>query len=250
MPTDLPSPADSVSDLLDAISFAERRFDDWHKQRQISDRQFEAIWQRYKNLRDRIGRSSGAEPPTIKGLSPAIPGESGAAHSLRYWVFLRHEVGRFSDRDVLRLAQAHALLDEIRERQSALARRLRPDEMPEAVPVAELVDDDGLAAAPPPRRRRPPVPPADPRRSLMENLLDPRNIQYLLAFGAALMVVGVIILLWVNDFFTPMTAAVGLGVANTALLVAGWYLLRGTRFAGAGRALTLLACLVMPLNLW
>jgi hypothetical protein len=44
--------------------------------------------------------------------------------------------------------------------------------------------------------------------------------------------------------------AVGLGVVNAALLGAGWWLLRGSRYQMAGRAVTLLACLVLPLNLW
>jgi hypothetical protein len=64
------------------------------------------------------------------------------------------------------------------------------------------------------------------------------------------MVVGLVILLWVNEFFTPPVMALGLGLANVALLLGGWYLVRSTRHLMAGRALTLLACLVMPLNLW
>lgn len=92
--------------------------------------------------------------------------------------------------------------------------------------------------------------PATPRRHLLEILLDPQNIQMLLAFGGGLMVVGLVILLWVNEFFTPPVVAAGLGVLNAAVLGIGWWLLRGGRHHTAGRALTLVACLVMPLNLW
>lgn len=96
----------------------------------------------------------------------------------------------------------------------------------------------------PMRRARP------PRRNLLEILLDPKNIQMLLAFGGALMVLGLMILLWVNKFLTPPIVAISLGVANAALLGAGWYLLKQTRYQIAGKALTLVACFVMPLNLW
>ncbi len=91
---------------------------------------------------------------------------------------------------------------------------------------------------------------APPRRRLMDILLDPRSIQMLLAFGASLMVAGLVILLWVNKFFTPPVAAVSLGAVNTVLLGVGWCVLRKTRYQLAGHALTLVACLIMPLNLW
>lgn len=91
---------------------------------------------------------------------------------------------------------------------------------------------------------------APSRRNLMEILLDPRSIQMLLAFGASLMVSGLVILLWVNEFFSPPVAAVSLGVVNTVLLLLGWGVLRKTRYQMAGRALTLISCLIMPLNLW
>ncbi len=41
-----------------------------------------------------------------------------------------------------------------------------------------------------------------------------------------------------------------MGAGTGVLLVGGWFLMLGTRYQMAGRALTLLACLVMPLNLW
>jgi hypothetical protein len=44
--------------------------------------------------------------------------------------------------------------------------------------------------------------------------------------------------------------ALGLGVLNAAVLAGGWGTIRYTRFRTAGGAITLLACLIMPLNLW
>jgi hypothetical protein len=84
----------------------------------------------------------------------------------------------------------------------------------------------------------------------MEILLDPRNIQMLLAFGGALMVTGLVILLWVNEFLRPPVVALLLGAANFAFLGLGWWMMRMSRHQVAGRALTLFACLIMPLNLW
>jgi hypothetical protein len=81
-------------------------------------------------------------------------------------------------------------------------------------------------------------------------VLDPRNILWLLALGGALMLAGLILLLWVNRFFTPRVVALSLGLGNGFLLLGGWAVIRRTRYEIAGRALTLLACLIMPLNLW
>jgi hypothetical protein len=88
------------------------------------------------------------------------------------------------------------------------------------------------------------------KRDVLGMVLDPRNILWLLALGGALMLTGLILLLWVNRFFTPRVIALSLGLGNGALLLGGWGVIRRTRYEMAGRALTLLACLIMPLNLW
>src|SRR5207302_1198068 len=75
-------------------------------------------------------------------------------------------------------------------------------------------------------------------------------IQWLLGSGGALMVIGLVILLYINKFFTEPVVASSLGAVNAAVLAGGWLVIRKTRYQMAGRALTLLACLVMPLNLW
>jgi len=90
-----------------------------------------------------------------------------------------------------------------------------------------------------------------PRRPLWEILLDPRSIQWLLGLGGALLVIGLVIwLATLGIFKNPLVVAVTLGLGNAALLGAGWAITSYTRYQMAGRALTLLACLVMPLNLW
>jgi hypothetical protein len=87
-------------------------------------------------------------------------------------------------------------------------------------------------------------------RNVIEIVLDPRSIRWLLGFGGALTVVGLIILLWVNHYLTPPVIAVSFGITNAAVLAGGWATTRYSRYQTAGRALCLLACLVMPLNLW
>ncbi|MFO0880696.1 MAG: hypothetical protein U0840_25400 [Gemmataceae bacterium] len=129
------------------------------------------------------------------------------------------------------LSQKHELLREVDEHSKVLQRRLSPGE---AVLDAQPVD--------PPK--------GPPRRPMIEIMLDPRNIQWLLTFGGVLMVIGLVILLWVNEFFTPPVVAGTLGVVNLLVLVGGWYVVRKTRYEVAGRALTLIASLIMPLNLW
>lgn len=89
-----------------------------------------------------------------------------------------------------------------------------------------------------------------PKPSLVQILLDPRSIQLLLISGGLLLVTGIVTLLYVNDWLTPLALAVILGLANVALLGAGLYLRRWTEYKTAGLAVTLLACAVLPLNLW
>ncbi len=64
------------------------------------------------------------------------------------------------------------------------------------------------------------------------------------------MVVGLVILLWLNDVFTPPVLAIVLALSNIALLSGGLATIRFSRYQLAGKALSLLSCLVMPLNLW
>ena len=81
----------------------------------------------------------------------------------------------------------------------------------------------------PPRARprrapRPHPPPRTPRRPLWEILLDPRSIQWLLALGGALLVVGLVIWLATLGIFKHAeVVAVALGLGNAALLGGGWF---------------------------
>jgi hypothetical protein len=252
------SRAQAWQDQVAALDFAERRFRGWAESGTIKPNQLTYILDAYSAIRKRWeeAQAKGRKPPRRSGLPRGGATESAAARSLRYWTFLEREVRFFSDEGLFSLARTHDLLAEVDEYRDALQRRLSPDEMPEALPVEEEPEESGRRrdvlrdvlddSSPPAVRPAPGV----PRRSLLEILLEPRNIQMLLGLGGALTVVGLVILLWVNQFFSPPVVAIGLGIVNAAFLGGGWWLLRHSRYHLAGRALTLLACLVMPLNLW
>lgn len=90
-----------------------------------------------------------------------------------------------------------------------------------------------------------------PRRGLMEILLDPRSIQWLLATGGVLLAVGLVILLAsLGVFKDPRVVAVLLGAGTLAVMAAGVLVIHFSRYQVAGKAATLLGCLIMPLNLW
>ncbi len=143
------------------------------------------------------------------------------------------------------------------EQIAALRRKLDGERIPTVIPVekgsarSEAItptsESDALPTVTP--LALPQI--AAPRRNLMEILLDPRNIQWLLISGGALLVLGLVIWLAAEGIFQNKgVLAVCMGVANAALLAGGWAVIRYTRHELAGRALTLLACLLMPLNLW
>jgi len=239
-------PDEQWDDLLRSLDFVEERFTTWEGQRALQPKSLEAIRSLYEAKRKQwaAARSKGLTAPTDTGLPEGHAFESPASRSLRYLTHLRHEVRRFADEGRLSPAQSHAFLTEVRERQAILERRLTPEELSESLPAGSSAKAGEEPVAEPVH----PIP--GPRRNLLDILLDPRNIQMLLAFGGALMVVGLVILLWVNEYFTAPVVAVGFGVVNAVLLAIGWWVLRATRYRLAGRALTLIACLIMPLNLW
>jgi hypothetical protein len=238
-----PTPQAGWDDLFRALRFAEQAFERWHVQGALRRDQAEALAQFYQQWREQWtqSRQAGLVPPPNIGLPPegGPAPESKAAQQFRYWTFVGHEVRKHESAARLTLAQAHACLTEVRERCSTLRRRLEEEALPEVLPAAEPVPAEA-------RRML-----ATPRRPLLEIFLDPRNIQWLLAFGAGLLVLGLaLFLVAAGVFANPVVVATLMGAGTLVLLGGGWYVLRRTPYQTAGRALTLLACLVMPLNLW
>ena len=268
---------DQWTDHLRALDFAEAQFQDWAKFGRIQPWQLQSVSTNYETQRKKwkAAKIQGHTLPADTGLQRASIGESDAGRTPRYLQFLEQEIRHFTQTGMLNLTQSHALSTLLRERLAFERRRAFMQSAGGAVKAfvqsaSDAVSEPAQAKSPgdearPPSRAMPNQTtdqqvaqevPLDaevvsrPKRTLPEILLDPRNIQMLLTFGGALMVVGIVILLWVNEFFTPPIVAITLGVANAALLVGGWLLLSGTKYQVAGRSIMFVACLVMPLNLW
>lgn len=265
-------------DLLGAMAFAQARFEEWQRRGRLDRECLGWITQADQAARDnyRLAARQGQAAPATAGLpsrnrcwSCGLEPSGSASHcpdcgaplggervqSLRYWAYTsaavksHHEVRRLS------LAEAHACINDARSRMNAIRGELEKQREPV---LCRVVEDAPAAAAraASPAAPSPAAPPASPRRRkprrpLWEILLDPRSIQWFLGFGGALLVLGLIIwLATLGVFKNSLVVAWCLGAANAAGLAAGWFLAGRTRYQTAGRALTLLACLVMPLNLW
>lgn len=242
-------------ELAEAYTFVRRRFEQWHDQGRITTAQWGRLQDFYNESRTDMRRAVQAGEPVMTGvgyppklqcwscrdhmdqLEPRCPAcgviqQTPGVRSLRCWKFLAREIQQHLDRGRISLVQAHEFESEAREKMAALRGRLELDRVsPMEMPR-------------PPKIKK-------PHRPLLEILLDPQSIQWLLASGGALLVLGLII--WLTSlgiFENKKVVAVALGLGNGVLLAGGFALIRFTRFQIAGRSLTLLACLVMPLNLW
>ncbi len=90
-----------------------------------------------------------------------------------------------------------------------------------------------------------------PATGWVQLLLDPRSLQTLMLAGGGLLALGLVLWLAVIGVFDePIYGALGLGLGNFALLGTGVWLAAKTRYRLAGRATAMLACLLLPLNLW
>lgn len=120
----------------------------------------------------------------------------------------------------------------------------RPPEAPPAADVKDFLDPPST----------PPVKPRTQRvslRAMFMALLDPRSIQWMLILGGGLVVLGIVV--WLTSlgiFERRVVMAVGMATGTLAMLASGWFVVLRTRYKVAGQALTFLACVVAPLNLW
>ena len=266
-------------DLLGALAFAQARFDEWQPCN-ILDREClgwitqadQAVCDGYRIAGPRQGQAAPgtrALPPRdrcwscgtgVDASSPLIallrgPASGERVQSLHYWahtsaaVKSHHEVRRLS------LAEAHACINDAKARMNAILRRgwkssvsrccARLSRMPRRPPRVLLPERPRVRLRP--RRARAAgrrvdrsgkscsIPAASSGSGLWGVLLVLGLIIWLATLGV-----------FKNAFVRPWC----LGAANAAAPAVGWFLAGRTRYQTAGRALTLLACLVMPLNLW
>lgn len=259
MGTDAVDQGSAWDALSEALEFAAVRFSEWQQRNVLSAEHADSILREYQSCRERCqaAAAAGQALPTNVVLPPGMGPRKGAGWLFRLWQFVGLEVHRHAAERRLNLAEKHACLNEVKERLAAIRRRVQ--ETSAEIVTAEIVPAEPVPSAAPAnvvlstKAERTAVRPAAaglPRKPLLEMLLDPRSIQWLLALGGALIVVGLVILLWVNSFFTPPVVALLLGLTNAAALAIGIVVLQKTRFQTVGKAIALLACLVMPLNLW
>ena len=95
-------------------------------------------------------------------------------------------------------------------------------------------------------------PPSKPvMQRMMEALLDPHAISWILGIGGGLTILGLVIwLISLKVFDDPRIMAAALGLGSAALIGAGWWTTLKTKFQTAGEAVTFLGCVAAPLNLW
>lgn len=121
-----------------------------------------------------------------------------------------------------------------------------PDAHAGADDIREFLDPPSSTKPPPPLPQK-----SISLRLMFEALLDPRSIQWMLTLGGGLLVLGIVIwLVSLGIFKDPTILAIAMGIGTAALMGGGWWLTLKSRFHMAGQALTFLACVVAPLNLW
>jgi len=92
---------------------------------------------------------------------------------------------------------------------------------------------------------------ADWAKRILVALLDPHAIMWFLTFGGGLSILGLVI--WLTSlgvFKDPLVVAGFLGAGSVGTLAIGCGVALRTRFVTAGKALSFLSCVVLPLNLW
>jgi len=93
--------------------------------------------------------------------------------------------------------------------------------------------------------------PLPEKSNWVERLLSPQSLQRMMACGGGLLVLGFVVWLWsIGIFENPMSMAAGIGTGTLAMLSLGIGLVKRTQYQLAGRGITLLAALALPLNLW
>src|SRR5262249_25122374 len=152
LPPPLPGAVVAADDLLDALEFVRRRFEQWHKEGRVEDGPWQAIAADLAGRRASIQQArQGGQTDFPACLRPAdrcwscdqafaavesrcdqcgAPVTAPALKSLRYLAFLEHEVETHLNNRLLPPALANALLAETRQRGAALKTQLEQERLP------------------------------------------------------------------------------------------------------------------------
>ncbi|RCS53924.1 hypothetical protein DTL42_01790 [Bremerella cremea] len=228
------SPIDRREDLRAAIDFVLKNLRYW-----LLDEAVQSYYQAWLTRLEETDES-------CQHLKPPVPDETprGPTQEWRYRAFLEQELEQHIAARRLNEKQTARLLEENRLR----GRQLRPL-IRLSTPQVELAEAPSEAAT---EKDGPPETPSGVRLiSLLEAILDPRSLQYLMMLGGCLLVLGLVIWLATQGFFdNPVVVASLLAGGNLAVLGLGAFVLTRTRFQLAGRGLALVACMLMPFHLW
>ena len=113
---------------------------------------------------------------------------------------------------------------------------------PEEIFEAELVHDDEAV-----QTEQAPA----PNSGLIEQILSPQALQWMMLSGGGLLVVGLVVWLWsIRVFENPLVASGLVGAVTMGLLSGGVAMVRFSRYQLAGRGIALLGAVALPLNLW
>lgn len=214
----------SAADLLSALTYVEQQFTNWHRENLMTDSQHTELVKHYEHARNTLDLTQ--DYSHVLPSEPArSPQQETAARELRYLNFLEREVRRHVAEQRLTSGPAELCLQEVNARRGALSLKLD-------------------SSRPEPAAKREPI-------DWFRLILDPKSLQILMACGGALLAIGLIVYLWaVGVFEDPLVMAGVLGTANLGLLGGGALLVTKSQYQTAGRGITLLACLLLPLNLW
>ncbi len=87
--------------------------------------------------------------------------------------------------------------------------------------------------------------------SLIERLLSPQSLQWMMLVGGGMLVIGFVVWLWsIGLFENPVVVALAMGGAIGGLIAGGVALVKFTRYQLAGNGIALLGAMAMPLQLW
>lgn len=235
---------DRRQDLRQAIQFVMQNLRYWKL-----DEDVQAFYESW------LHRLESTDEP-CEHLERPEPDESprGPQQQLRYRIFLERELDKHVQEGRVPEPLVSSLKQENRRIQEELKREVQQrvsDISVDQVGSTTATPDEQSSGEDDPAKSTEPSSATSIAGRILEAILDPKSLQYLMMLGSALLVLGLVIWLATQGFFDdPHVMAVCGAVVNLAVLGGGAYLLRYTRFEMAGRGMTLLACLVMPLHLW